>query len=170
MSASADETVKARAHARVCMGVRVGLAPTPHCCHCRLLHLAALFQLWDLRRLERDVSFASRLTYAGQSGRITALCCCGAAADEGAAAAKLPPGEPGGFPAASGAGAAASGSCLAGHTVASGSSSGSIHLWRPEYTAKQGGYPDRYTGELYCYTGELLSAQSFRSVALASRS
>ena len=31
-------------------------------------------KLWDCARLERDVSFRSRLTYASQGGRITALC------------------------------------------------------------------------------------------------
>lgn len=30
-------------------------------------------KVWDLRRLERDVSFQSRLTYAAQPGRITAV-------------------------------------------------------------------------------------------------
>jgi phosphoinositide-3-kinase regulatory subunit 4 len=34
-------------------------------------------QVWDVRRLERDVSFQSRLTYAGQTGRITAVAGCG---------------------------------------------------------------------------------------------
>ncbi|MEW5304984.1 MAG: hypothetical protein WDW36_007556 [Sanguina aurantia] len=33
-------------------------------------------KVWDLRRLERDISFHSRLTYAAQSGRITALTGC----------------------------------------------------------------------------------------------
>ncbi|MEW5319540.1 MAG: hypothetical protein WDW38_010685 [Sanguina aurantia] len=33
-------------------------------------------KVWDLRRLERDISFHSRLTYAAQSGRITSLTGC----------------------------------------------------------------------------------------------
>lgn len=60
-------------------------------------------QVWDLRRLERDVSFQSRLTYAAQSGRITAVTAC----DDDA-------------------------------SVASCSSSGSIHVWRVEYATKAG--------------------------------
>jgi phosphoinositide-3-kinase regulatory subunit 4 len=65
-----------------------------------------------VRRLERDVSFASRLTYAGQSGRITGLC-----------------------------------PVLDGSSVASGSASGSLHVWRVEYTSKPGGWaPDKYRG------------------------
>ncbi|GLI69871.1 hypothetical protein VaNZ11_014588, partial [Volvox africanus] len=87
-------------------------------------------KVWDLRRLERDVSFLSRLTYAAQTGRITALCCCGGAWD-----------APG-----SGGGGSGSSPWSSGTTVASGSSSGSIHLWRPEYTTRQGGVPDKYTG------------------------
>lgn len=70
-------------------------------------------QVWDVRRLERDVTFASRLTYAGQSGRITGLC-----------------------------------PVLDGSSVASGSSSGSLHVWRVEYTSKPGGWaPDKYRGK-----------------------
>lgn len=69
-------------------------------------------QVWDIRRLERDVSFASRLTYAGQSGRITSVC-----------------------------------AVLDGGSVASASSSGSLHVWRVEYTSKPGGWaPDKYRG------------------------
>lgn len=65
-----------------------------------------------MRRLERDVSFASRLTYAGQSGRITGVC-----------------------------------AVLDGASVASTSSSGSLHVWRVEYTGKPGGWaPDKYRG------------------------
>lgn len=68
--------------------------------------------MWDVRRLERDVSFASRLTYAGQSGRITGLC-----------------------------------AVLDGASVASASSSGSLHVWRVEYSSKPGGWaPDKYRG------------------------
>lgn len=33
-------------------------------------------KVWDCRRLERDVAFRSRLTYAGQGGRITAVAAC----------------------------------------------------------------------------------------------
>lgn len=70
-------------------------------------------QVWDVRRLERDVSFASRLTYAGQSGRITGVC-----------------------------------PVLDGASVASASSSGSLHVWRVEYISKAGGWaPDKYRGE-----------------------
>ncbi len=71
-------------------------------------------QVWDIRRLERDVSFASRLTYAGQSGRITSVC-----------------------------------AVLDGASAASASSSGSLHVWRVEYTSKPGGWaPDKYRGRL----------------------
>ena len=39
-----------------------------------LIHtLPHFLQVWDLRRLERDVAFRSRLTYAAQQGRITAV-------------------------------------------------------------------------------------------------
>jgi hypothetical protein len=59
------------------------------------------------------VSFASRLTYAGQSGRITSVC-----------------------------------PVLDGASVASASSSSSLHVWRVEYTNKPGGWaPDKYRGE-----------------------
>jgi WD40 repeat protein len=69
-------------------------------------------QVWDIRRLERDVSFASRLTYAGQSGRITSVC-----------------------------------PVLDGASVASASSSGSLHVWHVEYSSKPGGWaPDKYRG------------------------
>lgn len=58
------------------------------------------------------MSFASRLTYAGQSGRITSVC-----------------------------------AVLDGASVASASSSGSLHVWRVEYTSKPGGWaPDKYRG------------------------
>ena len=33
-------------------------------------------KVWDCRRLEKDVSFRSRLTYTAQAGRITALAAC----------------------------------------------------------------------------------------------
>ena len=33
-------------------------------------------KVWDCRRLEKDVSFRSRLTYTAQPGRITALAAC----------------------------------------------------------------------------------------------
>jgi phosphoinositide-3-kinase regulatory subunit 4 len=76
-------------------------------------HMYVLLQVWDIRRLERDVSFASRLTYAGQSGRITSVC-----------------------------------PVLDGASVASASSSGSLHVWRVEYSSKPGGWaPDKYRGE-----------------------
>ncbi len=84
-------------------------------------------QLWDLRRLERDVSFHSRLTYKAHSGRVTALCCL----------------------AAGGAGGDASGGGGPGRdaTVASASSTGSLHLWRPELVSRApGAPPDKYTG------------------------
>lgn len=69
-----------------------------------------------MRRLERDVSFASRLTYAGQSGRITGVC-----------------------------------GVLDGASVASASASGSLHVWRVEYTCKPGGWaPDKYRGAAVC--------------------
>jgi hypothetical protein len=74
------------------------------------------------------MSFHSRLTYAAQTGRITALCCCGGSGDT--------PGSTG----------TAASPWSSGTTVASGSSSGSLHLWRPEYTTRQGGVPDKYTG------------------------
>lgn len=70
-------------------------------------------QVWDVRGLERDVSFSSRLTYAGQSGRITSVC-----------------------------------PVLDGASVASASSSGSLHVWRVEYATKPGGMaPDKYHGK-----------------------
>lgn len=70
--------------------------------------------MWDIRRLEKDVSFHSRLTYAGQSGRILAVA-----------------------------------PCQDGQSVASGSGSGSVHVWRVEYTTRAGGIaPDKYTGEV----------------------
>ncbi|GAB4818761.1 hypothetical protein N2152v2_005807 [Parachlorella kessleri] len=69
-------------------------------------------KVWDCRRLEKDVSFRSRLTYAGQGGRIAAVA-----------------------------------ACHDGQSIASGSSNGSIHVWRVEYTCRgAGGAPDRYTG------------------------
>jgi hypothetical protein len=36
--------------------------------------------------------------------------------------------------------------CEEGQSVASASSSGSVHAWRVEYTSRSGGAPDRYTG------------------------
>eukprot|EP00884_Botryococcus_braunii_P002633 jgi/Botrbrau1/12370/Bobra.0239s0019.1 len=68
-------------------------------------------KVWDVRRFERDVTFASRLTYAGQSGRI--LSCCACEDNQG---------------------------------VASGSSNGSLHVWRVEYTCTTHGAPDQYRG------------------------
>ncbi len=69
-------------------------------------------KVWDMRRLERDVSFRSRLTYTGQSGAITAV----AGVEDG-------------------------------QSAASASASGSIHVWRVDYTCKSGGSaPDKYTG------------------------
>lgn len=77
--------------------------------HCTLQQI---LQVWDLRRLERDVSFQSRLTYAAQSGRITCVSPC---EDD--------------------------------QSIASGSASGSIHVWRVEYVARPGSSaPDQYTG------------------------
>ncbi|KAL4452504.1 hypothetical protein ABPG75_008166 [Micractinium tetrahymenae] len=38
--------------------------------------------------------------------------------------------------------------CQDGQTMASGSSAGSIHVWRVEYAARAGGAPERYTGIL----------------------
>lgn len=42
-------------------------------CGAYITDLHARPQVWDLRRLERDVSFRSRLTYSGQPGAITAV-------------------------------------------------------------------------------------------------
>lgn len=70
-------------------------------------------KVWDCRRLEKDVSFRSRLTYTAQAGRITSVA-----------------------------------ACQDGQTVASGSGSGSIHVWRVEYAGRAGGAPERYTGIL----------------------
>ena len=36
--------------------------------------------------------------------------------------------------------------CEDSQSVASASSSGSVHVWRVEYTSRSGGAPDRYTG------------------------
>ena len=36
--------------------------------------------------------------------------------------------------------------CEDSQSVASASSSGSLHVWRVEYTSRSGGAPDRYTG------------------------
>eukprot|EP00873_Tetraselmis_striata_P002336 jgi/Tetstr1/422600/TSEL_013406.t2 len=68
-------------------------------------------KVWDCRRLERDVSFRSRLTYAKQGGKIMSVAFC----EEG-------------------------------QSVASVSSSGSLHVWRVEYSSRAQGIPDRYTG------------------------
>jgi hypothetical protein len=69
-------------------------------------------QVWDMRRLERDVSFRSRLTYTGQPGAILAV----AGVEDG-------------------------------QSAASASASGSLHVWRVDYTCKAGGgAPDKYTG------------------------
>jgi phosphoinositide-3-kinase regulatory subunit 4 len=68
-------------------------------------------QVWDVRRLERDVSFRSRLTYAGQTGPIMAV----SGAEDG-------------------------------QSAASASASGSLHVWRVEYTTRAGGAPDKFTG------------------------
>lgn len=69
-------------------------------------------QVWDMRRLERDVSFRSRLTYAGQSGPILAV----AGVEDG-------------------------------QSAASASASGSLHVWRVDYTCKAGSSaPDKYNG------------------------
>lgn len=78
-----------------------------------------------MRRLERDVSFASRLTYAGQSGRITGLA-----------------------------------PVFDGASVASGSASGSLHVWRVEYSSKPGGWaPDKYRGARLCLYRCVLGAR-----------
>jgi hypothetical protein len=106
---------------------------TPCCCHHPRLHscnslttldmIVLPCQVWDVRRLERDVSFASRLTYAGQSGRITGVC-----------------------------------AVLDGASVASASSSGSLHVWRVEYTGKPGGWaPDKYRGGSRAGCGQFAS-------------
>ncbi|KAL3131972.1 hypothetical protein ABBQ38_007667 [Trebouxia sp. C0009 RCD-2024] len=68
-------------------------------------------KVWDCRKLEKDVSFKSRLTYTAQEGKITS---CTA--------------------------------CEDGQSIASGSSNGSVHLWRVEYVTPPGGMPDKYTG------------------------
>lgn len=36
--------------------------------------------------------------------------------------------------------------CQDSQSVASATSSGTLHVWRVEYTSKAGGMPDRYTG------------------------
>lgn len=85
----------------------------PHTC-CGMLDCVCFHctQVWDVRRMERDVAFASRLTYAGQSGRITSVA-----------------------------------GVLDGSSVASGSASGSLHVWRVEYSSRSGSTaPDKYTG------------------------
>jgi phosphoinositide-3-kinase, regulatory subunit 4 len=75
--------------------------------------------VWDVRRLERDVSFRSRLTYAGQSGAITAV----AGVEDGASAA-------------------------------SASATGSLHVWRVDYTSRPGGgAPDKFTGGVWGFGG-----------------
>ncbi|KAL6780917.1 hypothetical protein ACKKBG_A09020 [Auxenochlorella protothecoides x Auxenochlorella symbiontica] len=66
-------------------------------------------KVWDGRRLDRDVSFRSRLTYSGQGGKINA-------------ATTLPDSS----------------------SVVTGSSDGSVHLWRVDTVARSGG--ERFTG------------------------
>lgn len=36
--------------------------------------------------------------------------------------------------------------CEDGQSIVSGSSNGSVHLWRVEYVTRSGGMPDKYTG------------------------
>ena len=85
-------------------------------------------KVWDCRRLERDVSFRSRLTYTAQAGRITSLT-----------------------------------ACQDGQTMASGSSAGTIHVWRVEYAARTGGAPERYTGIVGCRQVRCCTAHGGRS-------
>lgn len=42
--------------------------------------------------------------------------------------------------------------CEDGQSIASGSSNGSVHVWRVEYVTRSGGLPEKYTG----FQGELL--------------
>ncbi|KAK9863176.1 hypothetical protein WJX84_011949 [Apatococcus fuscideae] len=68
-------------------------------------------KIWDCRRLEQDVAFASRLTYTAQGGHI--LTCT---------------------------------ACEEGQSIASGSSNGSIHVWRVETSGRSNNAPERYVG------------------------
>lgn len=36
--------------------------------------------------------------------------------------------------------------CEDGQSIASGSSNGSVHVWRVDYVTRAGGLPDKYTG------------------------
>ena len=36
--------------------------------------------------------------------------------------------------------------CEDGQSMASGSSNGSVHVWRVDYVTRAGGMPDKYTG------------------------
>lgn len=95
--------------------------------------------------MARDVSFHSRLTYDAQPAAITSVC----AFDEGGAGDaqySFPVGGVGGI--GSGAGASLQGqrqgsageyNGSSGSSVASASSNGTIHMWRPELVAARGG-------------------------------
>ncbi|DBA85444.1 TPA: hypothetical protein ACH3X2_006119 [Trebouxia sp. C0005] len=95
-------------------------------------------KVWDCRRLEKDVSFKSRLTYASQGGK--ALCCT---------------------------------ACQDGQSIASGSSNGSVHVWRVEYVTRSGGMPDKYTGfqclkEAHGNGGAVMALQNWGSLLLTA--
>ncbi|BDA42626.1 probable phosphoinositide 3-kinase regulatory subunit 4 [Coccomyxa sp. Obi] len=85
-------------------------------------------KIWDSRRLEKDISFRSKLTYAATGMSIMW---------EGVQ--KVVPDVQGGKVLAVAA-------CEESQSVASASSNGSVHVWRVEYTSRSGGAPDRYTG------------------------
>ncbi|DBB16182.1 TPA: hypothetical protein ACH3X3_015178 [Trebouxia sp. C0006] len=95
-------------------------------------------KVWDCRRLEKDVSFKSRLTYASQGGK--ALCCT---------------------------------ACQDGQSMASGSSNGSVHVWRVEYVTRSGNMPDKYTGlqclkEAHGGGGAVMALQNWGSLLLTA--
>ena len=129
-------------------------------------------KIWDSRRLEKDISFRSKLTYASQVQRFA---CSGSARGTSPEQwlRSLPitsrlcllglspgtPSDPGlhlrkGSKARSSSGVVwaqggkilACAACEDSQSVASASSSGSVHVWRVEYTSRSGGAPDRYTG------------------------
>jgi phosphoinositide-3-kinase regulatory subunit 4 len=113
-------------------------------------------KIWDSRRLEKDTSFRSKLTYASQvdrptlyspnallplslqcaNGRIQAVRWCGLFLLAGTKDGKLC-GQGGKILAVT--------ACEESQSIASASSNGSVHVWRVEYTTRSGGAPDRYT-------------------------
>lgn len=120
-------------------------------------------KVWDCRRLEKDVSFRSRLTYTaqvrcglqGQGGEQTGGLVCRAWAWAGRVAAAVAQSAQGSVgtstpclasPHPQAGRITSVAVCQDSQTIASGSASGSIHVWRVEYAARAGGASERYTG------------------------